>query len=361
MTIKAECKITDFAEHFKKTLGWNKARASFFFLFISALIKLQTVCFTKLATGFKKNVLVESNLRRIQRFFADFSLDNSVIYKLIFSMLPEKPPYFLCIDRTNWKFGNTNINILMLSIAYRGVSIPIIWKMLPKTGNSNWMERIDLMENYIHLFGKESIIALLADREFIGDEWKEYLILNKIKFHIRIRGNMWVHRPNKKRVKAYWLFMSLPLNTPLYKRKIVRIGDQWMYLSGLKTLDEQNKIEYVIVASYCFDPLALENYKKRWQIESMFKAFKSSGFNLESTHLSDLDRISKMLSLISVAFVWAYLSGIYLNDNHKLIRIKKHGRKQYSFFKYGLIFLANAFLNNDFCTIANFFKFLSCT
>jgi hypothetical protein len=134
-----------------------------------------------------------------------------------------------------------------------------------------------------------------------------------------------------------------------------------MYLSGLKTLDEQNKIEYVIVASYCFDPLALENYKKRWQIESMFKAFKSSGFNLESTHLSDLDRISKMLSLISVAFVWAYLSGIYLNDNHKLIRIKKHGRKQYSFFKYGLIFLANAFLNNDFCTIANFFKFLSCT
>ncbi len=32
----------------------------------------------------------------------------------------------------------------------------------------------------------------------------------------------------------------------------------------------------------------LLNYKERWQIETMFKAIKSRGFNLEDIHLTDL-------------------------------------------------------------------------
>jgi hypothetical protein len=361
MTIKADCKITDFAEHFNHILKWHKARAKFFIAFLSALIKLQTVCFTKLAQGFNENALVESNLRRIQRFFAEFIVDSDIIAKLIFSILPSQPPYHLCLDRTNWKFGLIDINILMISVAYEGVAIPLIWKMLPKKGNSNSQERIELLDKYILLFGKESINDLLADREFIGDQWKHYLIRNQIKYYIRIRENMWVHIPGKELKKAFWLFNSLPLNTASCLRKIVSIGDQWMYLSGLKVVNKENQIEYVIVASYCYNPQALDCYKVRWQIETMFKAFKTSGFNLEDTHITDLNRISKMLSLISVAFIWAYIVGIYKHESLRPIKVKNHGRKQYSFFKYGLIFLANALLCNDYECIMTCLKVLSCT
>jgi hypothetical protein len=38
----------------------------------------------------------------------------------------------------------------------------------------------------------------------------------------------------------------------------------------------------------------------------MFRAMKTSGFNLEDTHLTDLERISKLIALIAVAFVWVY-------------------------------------------------------
>ena len=68
-----------------------------------------------------------------------------------------------------------------------------------------------------------------------------------------------------------------------------------------------------------------------------------------------------MLSLICVAYVWSYNMGIYRNENIKEIRINKHGRKQYSFFKYGLIFLANAFLNFISQDIDTAIKVLSCT
>jgi len=44
-------------------------------------------------------------------------LSDDIISRLIFSLLPQKSDLTLSIDRTNWDFGTTKINILMLSVA----------------------------------------------------------------------------------------------------------------------------------------------------------------------------------------------------------------------------------------------------
>jgi hypothetical protein len=152
--------------------------------------KLQTLSFVKLSQGFKGAVTLESKHRKIQHFFAGFVVDNHLIARIVFSLLPEKPPYKLSMDRTNWKFGKTDINILMLSVCYKGVAIPILWKLLPKRGNSNSLERKDLLDQYIGLFGTHSISGLMADREFIRGDWFKELIVCNIPFHMRIKGNM---------------------------------------------------------------------------------------------------------------------------------------------------------------------------
>jgi len=48
--------------------------------------------------------------------------------------------------------------------------------MLDKKGNSDTKERIAVMEEFISILGKDCIDCLLADREFIGDKWFEYLV-----------------------------------------------------------------------------------------------------------------------------------------------------------------------------------------
>jgi hypothetical protein len=57
-----------------------------------------------------------------------------------------------------------------------------MWKFLPKRGNSNTSERIELIERFIALFGIEKIQCLTADREFIGDDWFAYLKKKDIPF-----------------------------------------------------------------------------------------------------------------------------------------------------------------------------------
>ena len=86
---------------------------------------------------------------------------------------------------------------------------------------------------------------------------------------------------------------------------------------------------------------------------------KTSEFNIEDTHLTDIDRIEKLFALVLVAFVWAYKIGIFLNYLRP-IKIKKHGRRAQSLFKYGLTYLANALSFNDIDKFSQCCKFLSC-
>lgn len=339
----------------------NLARIKFFGLFIMALCKVQTVCFEKLAVSFECEVKVGSSLRRIQRFMADYVMDTDFIARTVFALLPQQPPYRLALDRTNWKFGSFDINILVLGVVYKGVAFPLLFTMLPKFGNSSTDERIELIQRYIDLFGAQTIDCLMADREFIGDRWIGFLNLNHIRYHIRIRENFWVIIPrNKHKVKASWLFNGLRMNEHKFLSGIVDINGQLCYLSASKVMSKQGKPELQIIVSFNKPDEAHSFYKERWQIETAFKAMKSSGFNIEDTHLNDLDRIAKLVSLMLVAFVWVYRIGIHLDQIYPII-IKKHGRRAKSFFKYGLTHLANVLHSNNIEKFKFLCKFLSCT
>ena len=134
---KVDSKNTQLFELFKETTNWHKARIKCLLVIINSMIQFHSVSYIKLAQGLSSAVEYESSLRRVQRFFAEFAFDPLIFTRLIYSLLPDEPPYQLSMDRTNWKFGKTDINILMLSVCYKGVAIPLIWKLLPKRGNSN--------------------------------------------------------------------------------------------------------------------------------------------------------------------------------------------------------------------------------
>lgn len=72
-----------------------------------------------------------SNLRRIQAFFAHYQLDYRVIACVLMQFVPTKKCR-ISIDRTNWQFGEQNINILTLTVYSHGVGLPILWSMLDK-------------------------------------------------------------------------------------------------------------------------------------------------------------------------------------------------------------------------------------
>lgn len=195
-------------EYFGKSM--NLARIKLMAYMLHALCVVQTVSLHKLASAMPTSVERDSNLRRIQRFIANYALNLDLVARMIFSLLPVKDGLVLSMDRTNWKFGEFNINILTLGITYKGIAFPLLFSLLDKRGNSNWDERRDIMERFIRLFGHDCIDCLVADREFIGKEWIGWLNDNRIRYYIRIRQDIWVVKPSTgERIRAWWLFNSL--------------------------------------------------------------------------------------------------------------------------------------------------------
>jgi transposase len=166
---------------------------------------------------------------------------------------------------------------------------------------------------------------------------------------------------NGKKVKASWLFSDLSLNGCRVNHRIVYMNNQLCYLSGSKVKDKEGKPELQIIISFNKPNDALEIYKERWQIETAFSALETSGFNIEDTHLTEIERIEKLFALVIVAFTWAYLIGDYLHKYVKPIKVKKHGKKAKSLFKYGLTYIASVLLNDFFQDDIDIYKFLSCT
>ena len=179
-------------------------------LLLHALCVVQTVSPHKLADAMPTSVDKDSNLRRLQRFLAKYVIDLDIIARMIFSLLPVKTGLLLSIDRTNWKFGEFNINILMLGITYKGIAFPLIFSLLPKRGNSNCEKRKKTLERFIRLFGPDCIDCLVADREFIGKEWIGWPNDRRIRYYIRIRQNFRIIKPSTgERIRAWWLFNDL--------------------------------------------------------------------------------------------------------------------------------------------------------
>lgn len=86
-----------------------------------AMCKVLTVNFSKLAAAFDSAAEKDSSMRRVQRFMSQAVIDMDWIAKLVIKLLPFNGPYTLSMDRTNWKFGQVNINALVVGITYRAL------------------------------------------------------------------------------------------------------------------------------------------------------------------------------------------------------------------------------------------------
>lgn len=344
--------ITVLREALRPHLAWHGARLSFLAMFLIALVRVRTVNWAELATGFCGQAQIDSNYKRLQRFFRHYEVDEIAIAQTIVGLLVIPEPWVLSIDRTEWKFGHTVFNILVLGVVYEGVALPLVWTMLDKRGNSNTLERMQLLSRFIATFGEVKLACLTADREFVGQDWFSYLkAAPTTPFRIRIRQNHCLF-DGQRNLKVKTVFADLKVNQTKVLRKKRRLWGHWLYIAALRLEDGS----LLVIATQLKPKSAIADYAQRWGIETLFGLLKTRGFCLESTHLRDSERLSKMFALLGLAVAWALSSGLWLHQ-HQPIALKRHGRRAKSLFRYGLDHLRSIFLNLD----ARFDEFLQAT
>ena len=253
-------------------------------------------------------------------------------------LLKIEPKYTIAIDRTEWQLGARWVNILVLSVTYRSLSIPLFWMVIDEKGCSDDAERKAILQKFIDEFGEESIRFVTADREFCSKEWLSFLIKKRCAYRLRIKANYQITNGRGELIRASKLCRTLKLNEGRELKGRRKLWNQEVYVAVCKKEDGDNVL---VISSEESGKILLE-YGERWKIETLFGILKTRGFRLEDTHLTETERVSKLLSLLTIAVSWAILAG-ELEVTQQPLKTKKHGNLEKSVFRLGFETLRNCF------------------
>lgn len=291
-----------------------------------------------------KVINIESLYTRFIRFF---KMDNSLVFvicilrlvrHLLSDYIDKQEEYTLSIDRTNWKLGVVNINILTIGLVLdNGKFIPLYFELLDKRGNSNEAERKQLLLELQTIFNTAKPLVLVGDREFIGKQWFKNLVDLTYGLVIRLRKKDYVQLlADQMKISLNQLENKIrnDVATKGYFTAPIEInGHVFFYhvrmLKGRKDdLSKADKDIYIRFISTEQDILWIsQTYDKRWKIEVFFEDLKEKGIRLEQINFKEFDKIRLMVAVASLCYALCLNQGLIAFEK-RLIPMKKDKRSQ---------------------------------
>lgn len=321
----------------------------------------------------------ESNYTRLIRFFKTDEKDQESLIKsllcVIFCLINKTKSRlkYLALDGTSWELGVKKIHLLVLSVIIEGIAVPICWEELDKKGTSNFGERKELLEKACDWYNLEGMI-LLADREYIGEQWFNFLVTKGIEFIIRIKRKtyrnyidqqVYIHPENNYFKEQKWRYSAME-NRAVKARNIHKgVSKQIQILTNYFTFvvfknpknNASEKLLYFLSTLKDKSEI-IQNYPIRWAIECCFKHLKSNGFNLEEVNFKSSHKIKLMMAIVCFLYVIAIYHGLLESVKKKKSDLKKYANGKISFtvsiFRKGLSIISGKF--RDFLSFVHFIK-----
>jgi Transposase DDE domain len=321
-------KITTVLQHLPVVR--NLARQKFVSQFVIALIKSRNVQFCEVAQHLNDAVKLASNETRIQDFFRETDLNYLVLAQLVLGLLPAQGKLRLCLDRTEWDFGQCQVNILLVTVGQGAFQVPLYGELLDnRSGNSNAANRIALLRVCVQVLGKDRIGLVLGDREFVGHAWFKWLQDNGLNFVMRLPRHHLLTHPSGRRQAITDLGLAVGQTRRFAQCQVDGVWGQ-VWVKALEGGD------FLFLVGNVGLPYMGQLYARRWTIEQCFQNLKGRGFNLEASHLRCRQKLRKLVALVSLAYAFCLGVGTVADRKSQPIARKNHGYRATSLSRHGL-------------------------
>lgn len=199
---------------------------------------------------------------------------------------------------------------LMLSVLWRGYSIPIVWmtRQGPK-GHFSDQVHTDLVRRFSQIFCSQGDcrVVLLGDGEFDGTKLRAYCQEQAWEYVLRTSLDRQVDFGGE----SGRIDKLLPL---LDDREIIFLEHGCNTSHAILWKDKDFEQPIPLLTNMEPGEMACKYYKRRFKIETMFKQLKSAGFQLQKSMLNDPERIQNLIIVAAIAFLFTFCIGLIVKE-----------------------------------------------
>ena len=271
---------------------------------VSGLIASQHVSLSKIADNQPGKIYSLSQVKKNERWLDNGLIDadtffTPLIIKIIHGIILQERELVFIIDGSVVGKG---CQTLMLSILWKKKAIPVIWKTIqaPKGHfpESDHLLLLKLLEGILKPLPNVRCV-MLGDGEYDGSQWIQQLQNMQFEYVLRTAKDTLLTNQDQE----------------VFQPKKLAVGDSsCLYIPDCQ-LSSQVKTHFVLWHERAFkEPIclltnqeigqmAIGYYRKRFKIETLFKDFKSEGFNLHKSKMTDPERLNRLIMVCALAYL----------------------------------------------------------
>jgi hypothetical protein len=251
----------------------------------------------------------ESRVKRFSRWIDNEKISQELYFMPFAKILLEALAHHPLVLAMDGSIAGRNCAALLIGIVYKKRLLPLAW-IVRKGKKGHFPEQIhlDLLDLVKPVIPSDARVILVADGEFDGVDYQK-------------TANLWGWKYVSRTGK------TIALSTEENEFCFDDMGRDIQ--SGEKLVAERaffSKEEYGPVMAIawwridCEEPIFLVTnmdsheqacmyYQKRFKIETFFSDQKSRGFYLHKSHLSDPDRLARLMMAACLAYIWVIYLG----------------------------------------------------
>jgi hypothetical protein len=332
--------------------GYAKQRLNQLIVFVTSLLRESKISMSGLGSSIPADIQAASREKQAKRFLEHKDTTYEVhylpmlrvLFRQILSKISDETGIRLVIDGTQVNHGHVG---LMISVVVGNRAIPISWVIQAgQKGHFSTALHLQIikqvgftLEKVLRECERPNVsITLLGDGEFDSLDLQVYCPDQfEWKYIFRTASNTVLHDSAGKFHACDVVLMDE--ENFVFLEKIEFSNERYKGVHFLYWHEKEFYADPIYLVSNWNDAARIQAYyKQRFAIETMFKDFKSRGFNMHQSRLRSVKALTNLLMLISIAFNLLMNFG-HRNDDSplkpKVQRVRKPTEKQpFSIFSF---------------------------
>ena len=205
-------------------------------------------------------------------------------------------------------------NVLVVSLAFRRRSLPLVWRILEHQGSSSLTDQQTLLRAAATLLPAGVGITVHADSEFRSQRLFRWIRNRRWNAMLGIRGNTPVTTdPARAGQKlSSWL---ADRETVAYLNEVWLTEERHGPVNVLAWWDRDDRGVLTCYAVMTNLQATWQTYRlgsRRMWIETLFRDWQSGGFELGKTGITNHDRFDRLIILVCLVYLWFVSIGRWL-------------------------------------------------